>query len=206
MTAADQHLSALWLSTLQRLTERVAHEIRNALNGVAVNVEVVRSRATRAGDTSAIAPFATAAASQVEILAGQVDALVSMLRPPTTPLDLGALLGRMVILVRGEAGKAEIELDLPVSAGAAVSGAPGDATRLAVAAALLAALDRDCGVTCRLGTDAAPTVYISCDAGGPLTLADEVAKRVTRAGILLTPSAHGIVLTFPPASGIDGFR
>ena len=199
MNGADEHLSALWLSTLQRLTDRVAHEIRNALNGVAVNVEVVRSRSARGGDTSAIAPFAAAAASQVEILSGQADALVSMLRPAAAPVDLGALLGRMAILLRGEPGKGEVAVDLPVTAGAAASGASGDATRLAVAAALLAALDRGGRVSCRLGTDQAPTVYISSDAGGPVTLAPDVADAVTRAGMLLTPSANGIVLTFPPS-------
>jgi hypothetical protein len=52
MTGDDEHLSALWLATLQRVTDRVAHEIRNALNGVAVNVEVVRTRAARGGKGS----------------------------------------------------------------------------------------------------------------------------------------------------------
>ena len=198
MTGGDEHLSALWLSTLQRLTDRVAHEIRNALNGVAVNVEVVRSRAERGGDASTIAPFATAAASQVEILSGQADALVSMLRPAGTPVDLGALLGRLAVLLRGGPGKGAIDLDLPVSSGAVGSGATGDATRLALAAALLAALDRGGRISCRLGTDGPPTVYISSDTGGPLALAKQIAEAVTRAGVLLTPSADGIVLSFPP--------
>ena len=62
MSGGEEHLSALWLVTLQRLTDRTAHDIRNALNGVAVNLEVVRSRAARGADGSAIASFATAAA------------------------------------------------------------------------------------------------------------------------------------------------
>jgi hypothetical protein len=67
-----------------------------------------------------------------------------------------------------------------------------------VAAALLTALERDGRVSCRLGTDATPTVYISCDAGGPLTLAPDLAETLAEAGVLPTPSANGIVLTFPP--------
>src|SRR5688572_19329750 len=198
MSRADEHLSALWLATLQRLTDRVAHEIRNALNGVAVNVEVVRSRAARGGDASTIAPFATAAASQVEVLSAQADALVSMLRPAVGPVELAPLLGRIVILLRGGPGKGEVDLDLPLTSNGAVSGAGGDATRLALAAALLTALERDGRVSCRLGTDATPTVYISCDAGGPLTLAPDLADTLAKAGVLPTPSANGIVLTFPP--------
>jgi signal transduction histidine kinase len=197
MTGDDEHLSALWLATLQRVTDRVAHEIRNSLNGVAVNVEVVRSRAARGGKGSTIAPFATAAADQVEILTGRVDALVALIRPAGAPVDLGALLGRLVALLRGGAGKGEIELDVPVSSGAVASRAGGDAIRLGLTAALLAALERGGRVVCRLGTEGAPSVYISCHTGGPLTLAQDIADSLTRAGILLTPSDVGIVLTFP---------
>ena len=39
---------ALWLETLQRICGRAAHELKGALNGASVNLEVVRSRATRA--------------------------------------------------------------------------------------------------------------------------------------------------------------
>ena len=197
MTGDDAQLPALWLATLQRVTDRVAHDIRNTLNGVAVNVEVVRSRAARGGDASTISPFAVTASEQVEILSGQVDALVSILRPAGTPVDLGALLGRLVTLLRAGAGTATIELDLPVDSGAVASGAGGDATRLALAATLLAALQQGGRITCRLATEGTPTVYISSDAGGTLTLANDVADALTRAGILLIPSAHGIAMTFP---------
>jgi hypothetical protein len=197
MSGDDEHLSALWLATLQRLVERVAHDIRNTLNGVAVNVEVVRSRAGRGADASAIAPFATAAAAQVEILSGQADALVALVRPAPAALDLGGLLGRFGALLQDASGKALIDLDLPVNAGAVASGANGDATRLALASVLLAALHRPGRITCRLGTDGAPTVYISSSAGGPLSLATEIAETVVAAGILLAPFPDGIAVTFP---------
>ena len=196
MSGEDEHLSALWLATLQRITDRVAHDIRNALNGVAVNVEVVRSRASRGGDASTIAPFAVAASGQVEILSGQVDALVSILRPAATPIDLGALLGRLVTLLRAGAGKGTIELELPVESVAVLSGAGGDATGLALGSILLAALDRGGRTTCRLATDDVPTVYISSDAG-PVVVPADIADALTRAGILLIPSPDGIAVTFP---------
>src|SRR5690606_40732349 len=37
----------LWLRALQRLTATVAHELRNPLNGVALNLEVLRGRVGR---------------------------------------------------------------------------------------------------------------------------------------------------------------
>lgn len=44
----------------------LAHEMRNALNGVAVNLEVARSRATNGSDISRIIPFIETAAQQLE--------------------------------------------------------------------------------------------------------------------------------------------
>jgi len=50
---------------VREITRRAGHEIRNALNGVAVNVEVVRSRVARDGPASDVASFAERAASQI---------------------------------------------------------------------------------------------------------------------------------------------
>ena len=197
MNRKAEHLSALWLAVLQRLTDHTAHDIRNALNGVAVNLEVVRSRSARGAEGAAIAPFAIAAAAQLDILTGQADALVGLLRPPSGSTDVPGLLGRLVSLARG-AGKGTIELDVPMNSGGATTGADAMAIRLALAAALLAALKREGHVACRLGTEEAATVYIECDAGGPLKLASDISAAVTEAGISLAPVAHGIAISFPP--------
>jgi hypothetical protein len=196
MRGRDEHLSALWLVTLQRLTDRTAHDIRNALNGVAVNLEVVRSRAARGADGSAIASFAAAAAKEFEVLTSQADALITLLRPAKAPTDLGALLGCLLALV-ADAGKGTIELDVPMSSVSVASTADPTATRLALSAALLGAMEREGRATCRLGTARAPTVYIECYGGGPIRLADEIDAAVTEAGISLAPAAHGITISFP---------
>ena len=47
MTEDLPSVDALWLDTLQRICTRVAHELKGALNGVSVNLEVVRSRSER---------------------------------------------------------------------------------------------------------------------------------------------------------------
>ena len=196
MTRKAEHLAALWLATLQRLTDQTAHDIRNALNGVAVNLEVVRSRSARGADGTKIAPFATAAAAQLEVLTGQADALVTLLRSPAAITDLGELLGRLVALARGS-GKGSVELDVPMDSGSVTTGVDPTAARLVLAAALLGALGREATVVCRLGTDEAATVYIECDAGGPLTLAEDIGAAVSDAGISLAPAAHGITISFP---------
>lgn len=48
---------------------RLTHDVRNALNGVAVNIEVARGRAARNfADPAAIAPFLEQAAAQLELV------------------------------------------------------------------------------------------------------------------------------------------
>lgn len=49
--------------------KRLAHDVRNALNGVAVNLEVARSRAARGIESSQLTPFLDAAAQQLEAAA-----------------------------------------------------------------------------------------------------------------------------------------
>lgn len=45
---------------------KLAHDVRNALNGVAVNLEVARSRVSRGADASQVSPFLETAAQQLE--------------------------------------------------------------------------------------------------------------------------------------------
>lgn len=46
--------------------KQLAHDVRNALNGVSVNLEVARSRAQRGVDIAQVAPFLETAAQQLE--------------------------------------------------------------------------------------------------------------------------------------------
>ena len=59
---------------------RSGHEIRNALNGVAVNVEVVRSRVGRGSGSTDVDTFATRASSQVNVASAIIDGLLAVLR------------------------------------------------------------------------------------------------------------------------------
>lgn len=48
---------------------QLAHDVRNALNGAAVNLEVARSRAQRGTEVALVAPFIDTAAQQLEAAA-----------------------------------------------------------------------------------------------------------------------------------------
>ena len=47
---ADGAVARLWLHAQQRLADRVAHEIRNALNGASVNVAALHGRLERSAE------------------------------------------------------------------------------------------------------------------------------------------------------------
>lgn len=69
-----------WLPQLRQVIRGSAHETRNALNGVVVNLEVVRSRLARtAGGSEDVLPFAEQAIGQAEELVKLNEAVGSLL-------------------------------------------------------------------------------------------------------------------------------
>ena len=76
----EARLSASDLKVIREVIRRAGHEIRNALNGVAVNVEVVRSRLSRdpaAGDTIPFAERAILNLSAASVLTNGLLALTN---------------------------------------------------------------------------------------------------------------------------------
>jgi hypothetical protein len=63
---------------VREIIRRAGHELRNALSGVAVNVEVVRSRAGRDGAEKEVASFAERASAQVEEASKLTDGLLAV--------------------------------------------------------------------------------------------------------------------------------
>lgn len=79
--------------------------MRNPLNGLAISLEVVRSRAARGGvDVSSVSQFAVSAASELERAAELVQALLELARPVAAPVDLWSALRPMVVLHHALAG------------------------------------------------------------------------------------------------------
>ena len=65
MTDDPARAKADALDIVREILRRAGHEIRNALNGVAVNVEVVRSRVAREATAAEVASFAQRAGAQI---------------------------------------------------------------------------------------------------------------------------------------------
>jgi hypothetical protein len=80
VTEARPRAGADALEILREIVRRAGHETRNALNGVAVNVEVVRSRVARAAVNPDLADFAERASSQIGVASALNDALLKLVR------------------------------------------------------------------------------------------------------------------------------
>jgi len=202
----------LWLGVFQRLCDATAHQFKGALNGVAVNLEVVRSRSLRGGgdaDASALRPFAEAAAAELESVIQSAEAMLALARPARGPADVARITRDVAVLAsRGEAGDAAETEDgqgrrLTVEKGVerlGTTSAPTSAARLAIAAVLLAALEASKDVVCSAVDEAAgPAIRVSCGErdGSRIALSDEVVSAAYSAGVHLDISESGATITFP---------
>jgi signal transduction histidine kinase len=211
-------LDARWLAALHQICNRAAHELKGALNGVAVNLEVVRSRAEKPGPPAAsVAQFANAAVDQLDGVISLTEALLSLSRPEREPVNV-ALVVRNIETLLVPAIRAD---DKEYAAAGRLddlgfSTAPGNAVRLAVGASLLAA--SDAGV--RVGrsvdvrherpglrieaaevTNATATTEAGAAhraAGAPrLRLDEDILDALSDAGIDIQAESSAISISFP---------
>ena len=89
ISATDSQSASDGAAALAQLVRKAAHETRNRLNGLAVNVEVVRSRLAKEASEKAapVAAFATLAASETEQLAAMTEGLIALLQVTIASVD-----------------------------------------------------------------------------------------------------------------------
>lgn len=194
----------LWLEILQQIGARTAHELKGALNGVAVNLEVVRSRSARPDAAAvAIGPFATSAADQLEAVVDMSEALLTLMRAPREPLDVFETVQAFASLLtpsaRAEGGSLRVEAPSKELGGRTVR-VSGNVVRLLIGAALLSALATRGDIRCRVDVAQETVVNIECaDAEGPVTLAPDVQTAATAAGVRVVQEGQSVSLIFPRA-------
>jgi signal transduction histidine kinase len=199
----------LWLETLQQVNARASHEVKGALNGVAVNLEVVRSRAAKSDAVAAaVSPFASSASDQLELVIEMADALLQLGRAPREPVDVGATLRHLVAILGPSARSEGGSLRLEEHAGEVKSVRGfGNLVRLLLGAGLLAALKpegemRRRHVRCRAeaGEEAVVTVERVDDTSTePLQIQPEIMAAATEGGIRVQLEAHAISFAFARA-------
>jgi len=210
-TSRDSEVDRRWLEALQRLTSGVAHELRNALNGVAVNLEVVRSRAGREGlAASALGSFAGSASDQLEQVIAMTDALMALARPGQEPAAIGRVTDQVTALLRPARAANGGALTLVVE-GDGATRIPVAAARLFIAATLEAAAaaargkdglpDPGAALSCRVrpleGTVKGVELRVDGSCASAPALDEGVAKRAKEYGVGVLPAESSITSTFP---------
>ena len=204
-SAAPADAGMLWPAALQRALARAAHDVKDALNGVSVNLEVVRSRASRAdAPASAVAPFAEAAAQQLERLTALLDAVLALGRSERGPADVGVTLRRLAALCSASNASSDARVIVRETlVGDAHTSVPSDAVRLALIAPLLDAVASRRGesreaVICELTGDG-DALVVRLLADRPVPMPADAAEVLRAAGVRWTASAHDLSVVFPRA-------
>ena len=202
-------LDALWLETLQKVASRAAHELKGALNGVSVNLEVVRTRAARPDAlASTVLRFADSAAQQLEGLIRMNESLLALARPIREPVDVGGVVSRLAALLgpstNAEGGRLEIEDG--ASEQEALTSVRGNGVRLALAAVLLEAVERKAVTTCRIERVGEVIVHVTSSVGGEITMPPTFTDAVGAAGVRVDTLHDGCSLTFPRRGEVSEAR
>ena len=191
-------LEQLWLRALQDVVGRAAHDVKNALNGVHLNLEAIRSRSQREGAKPRdLAAMATAAADQLEVLTDRTESLLYLTRPPrspSAPVDVAETLrhlaGLMIPTFRDGSS-----LEVAGSETAAPTAAGFVATRLALASGLLALSKQGGAARCQLQTGSETVVRFSHESGSSLDPA--VVNALAEHQIRTEQSGSDLLIAFP---------
>ena len=196
---------ALWLSCFGRLAGRSAHELKNPLNGLALNLEVVRSRSARAGtEGSALAPYAAAAASELERTIPLVDALLALARPLPIPVDLRTALQPLSVLYGAIAVAGGGSLVLEYESEHLFVKGDGDTVRALLAEALDVTIGANLEVTGKLAdSDGMLSLRMIGGAGRPISARME--RFAAEQDIRLSSDEDETALLFPTLAraGVD---
>lgn len=207
-TSAPEGVSALWLFTLQRAVSRASHDVKDALNGVSVNLEVIRSRAARPEvPASAVHQFADAAAQQLDRLTNLIEAVLAVSRPERTPADVALTLRRITTLCTASSSSSDASVSMvdDGSVGSSTTRVRGDVVRLALLATLLDVVvstdrtKRASEVTCTLGGDEDAIQVVIATSGRRTMLPESIAEVARSAGVRWTEGQQDLSLAFPRA-------
>jgi signal transduction histidine kinase len=196
---------------VSRLADDLAHEIKNPLNSMVINLEVLRSRA-RKGDVDGVLGRADVLEIEVRRLNTLLDGLLRLLRPDRQPgvlIPVDTLVAEVADLAGVQAKLARKALNVSLVGDAAVTSGRRDVLRFAILNLLMAELDAvDGGSACievggRIG-EAGTVLTISTVAGEPAPDGvDHLAEGVEIARALIAANGGGVDV---PARGKAGQR
>lgn len=161
---SEPELQANRYRLLSRIADDLAHEIRNPLHAMVINLEVLRRR-VRAGDPDVALQRADVVEHEVHRVHLIIDGLLRLLRPDseTDPIELDALIAGVVPLVELQARLARLEFRYEAIGAGATARVRRDDFRFALLNLTGAALDslRDRGGSLNVTGHATPSeIYL----------------------------------------------
>ena len=147
-------LRANKLELLERLADDLAHEIKNPLHSMVINLEVLKRRVARADSAEEVQRYIGVLAGELERVNRRIELLLRLSRPGRGPesTTLNELVEELMELIQLEARHADASVDyLPEGAPARVF-VPREPTRQAILNLVLEVIDHmERGGTLRVG-------------------------------------------------------
>lgn len=143
--ADSEALRANKLALVERLADDLAHEIKNPLHSMVINLEVLRRRVDRGagGDPSELQRYVSILATELERVSRRVDLLLRMVRPEraAAPVSLADAVEELVAVVELERERLAVEIELHPPEGTSRVRIPRDSARQIILNLLLLGLD-----------------------------------------------------------------
>ncbi|HEX2190125.1 MAG TPA: histidine kinase dimerization/phospho-acceptor domain-containing protein [Longimicrobiaceae bacterium] len=171
------------LDILERLADDLAHEIKNPLHSMVINLEVLRRRAARGGedDGGDLQRYIGVLGAELERVTGRIELLLRLSRPArrAEPATLDELVHELLELIQLEGRRHEVEVRFEPAYVPAPVHVPREPVRQVILDLVLEALD---GAppggslvirTSRDGDLAAVSVSVLAPDGTPLALPDD---------------------------------
>ena len=193
---------------ISRLADDLAHEIKNPLNSMVINLEVLRSRA-RKSDVDGILARADVIETEIRRLNGLVEGLLRLLRPDrnasaVVPVD--ALLSELDEMVGLQARLSRKELNVSLIGDGALTAGRRDALRYALLNLVCAELDAVGGPDARIDVGgrmegSGSVITITTVGGEPVAGSSEQRAAAVQVASALLAGAGGAVEAPDPATG-----
>jgi hypothetical protein len=194
-------LDQLWQEVHREFAGYARHEFRGAMNGVEVNMEVIRSRmAAGKTDHSQLAPFLEAANGQLQEVQGRAESLHFFMRVQLGQMpeaDVALTLKHLATVLVPAAKGEGTTLDVTGYDTSAPTSAPAKAVALALASGLMALIKEGGSGACQLKGGVEPVVRFSHQSATACSLGPGITKAIARDGIRAQESEGVLTLAFP---------